>query len=777
MRNIDIIGIKNFRIFDDENGFIEEFAQINILTGANNSGKSSVLKFLQMLKDSIQGDKYPFDLDLTKQEHLLGDFDNVLFNKEKREIVICLPFPFLGIKSLFISLKFIVPSSKNAYQAKLREIEVIDKNDNNQILAFKYMEAIDLEKEVYKREFQNEQQAYEKSKNEKINEDTDIFLPHFYLFPPIENPLVGFIDWTINLVNLEKYLKDLLEFYKIYLKNKSSRKWLENADKKLQDSWLLPSELINSLKDEIDINTWDEFINNEINGKNSISGKEHIGERDFEAEDYFFPTPEIEDLLYDSALKILKQNLNWESSKSEENKFSVFSNCFRTSWNTLIQRINSINYLSTIKEENSRIYNATYNSPFIRMLIDFNLKEIKNSRFINKYIKAFEIGKIISVTHIHKYQQIEVSVTTLDNTNRDLVDFGYGIKHLILILIQISVLAEKNKQTFEDFDEDGEYRYDFYNPSMLLVEEPETNLHPKWQSLLAEMFVEANKEFNIQFVIETHSEYLIRKFQTLVADKKINGEEIKLFYLRHPQDVNQDKKQVSCMHIQQDGSINYQIFDGGFFDENDKLELSLLNIQRNRFLLDFDELKRNKEENENKIFDLEQKIDNYTNKLDISVYVNIISHRFDISKLSPVSVNYLTSGQFLLYNIDVSSDFSPVIIQYGRSVEYELKEIFLNIDNSKKWMFGTMQGPLETFKNGSTHMSMSLCNTRNYAQLQIELTNRFNSPAELKIDLINDIRLIRNSAGHSGQTKNKLDALDYISKVNEFFEKWIMEKK
>ena len=110
------------------------------------------------------------------------------------------------------------------------------------------------------------------------------------------------------------------------------------------------------------------------------------------------------------------------------------------------------------------------------------------------------------------------------------------------------------------------------------------------------MFVEANNKFNIQFIIETHSEYIIRKFQTLVANNKISGENVKIFYVRHPKDVNQDKKQISSINIQQDGSIDYQIFDGGFFDENDNLELSLLNIQRDRFLHDFEELKKNKEE-------------------------------------------------------------------------------------------------------------------------------------------------------------------------------------
>ncbi|MFL0134808.1 AAA family ATPase, partial [Tenacibaculum maritimum] len=68
MISINILGLKNYRVFDDKDGVLEELSNINILTGANNSGKSSIIKFFQLLKNS-QG-KFPFELDLTEQQHL-----------------------------------------------------------------------------------------------------------------------------------------------------------------------------------------------------------------------------------------------------------------------------------------------------------------------------------------------------------------------------------------------------------------------------------------------------------------------------------------------------------------------------------------------------------------------------------------------------------------------------------------------------------------------------------------------------------------------------------
>jgi energy-coupling factor transporter ATP-binding protein EcfA2 len=52
---------------------------------------------------------------------------------------------------------------------------------------------------------------------------------------------------------------------------------------------------------------------------------------------------------------------------------------------------------------------------------------------------------------------------------------------------------------------------------IVIVEEPESHLHPQAESLLAELFVTVSKERNVQFIVETHSEHLFRRMQTLLA--------------------------------------------------------------------------------------------------------------------------------------------------------------------------------------------------------------------------------------------------------------------
>jgi predicted ATPase len=55
----------------------------------------------------------------------------------------------------------------------------------------------------------------------------------------------------------------------------------------------------------------------------------------------------------------------------------------------------------------------------------------------------------------------------------------------------------------------------------VIVEEPESHLHPLAQSTLAELFIKVSKQRNIQIIAETHSEHLFRRMQTLIAKEEI----------------------------------------------------------------------------------------------------------------------------------------------------------------------------------------------------------------------------------------------------------------
>ena len=150
----------------------------------------------------------------------------------------------------------------------------------------------------------------------------------------------------------------------------------------------------------------------------------------------------------------------------------------------------------------------------------------------------------------------------------------------------------------------------------MLIEEPETHLHPKYQSMLAEMFLDAYTTYNIQFVIETHSEYLIRKFQTFVAkydggrilsekigevgSSRLNGlvdfnmegfakafrttmdrDEVSVYYLYEKDEQSECEPLVKKLELKEDGRLASQ-FGPGFFDEADNLAMDLLSMKMQR---------------------------------------------------------------------------------------------------------------------------------------------------------------------------------------------------
>ena len=183
----------------------------------------------------------------------------------------------------------------------------------------------------------------------------------------------------------------------------------------------------------------------------------------------------------------------------------------------------------------------------------------KNNEFLKKWL--VDEFKIVSRIQDLEFTNIEGYGFSVKISNeRSLYQVGYGITQLLPIILQIALLDN----------------------SLFIIEEPESNLHPALQSKLADFFVDASKEFNIQFIIETHSEYLIRKLQYLTAKKEIKPEDTQIYYFYPPNDVPEGEKQVYPINIEEDGSLTKN-FGKGFFDEADNiaLELFLLKNQNN----------------------------------------------------------------------------------------------------------------------------------------------------------------------------------------------------
>lgn len=127
-------------------------------------------------------------------------------------------------------------------------------------------------------------------------------------------------------------------------------------------------------------------------------------------------------------------------------------------------------------------------------------------------------------------------------------------------------------------------------PRLLVVEEPETYLHPDFQSKLALLIrgvLDYKKSINEDFfysdegymdqtiIIETHSEYFIRKLQFDIAKGLLDHRFVKLYYFDKK---SKDQVDPYLIEIMENGALS-KPFGSGFFDEADTLAMDLFRHQ------------------------------------------------------------------------------------------------------------------------------------------------------------------------------------------------------
>jgi predicted ATP-dependent endonuclease of OLD family len=179
-------------------------------------------------------------------------------------------------------------------------------------------------------------------------------------------------------------------------------------------------------------------------------------------------------------------------------------------------------------------------------------------RFVIKWMKEFEIGEDFIIS-MHAGEAYELKIVS-NNSEIHLADKGMGTIQLMLLVLNLACVIKDIKESSDDFQK------------TVIIEEPELNLHPALQSKLADLFLEVYLNYKIRFIVETHSEYLIRKTQLLVKEKEfeIKPNENPFSVIYFDKDLTQWN-----MNYREDGKF-IEDFGKGFYDESSLLTLNLL---------------------------------------------------------------------------------------------------------------------------------------------------------------------------------------------------------
>jgi hypothetical protein len=192
--------------------------------------------------------------------------------------------------------------------------------------------------------------------------------------------------------------------------------------------------------------------------------------------------------------------------------------------------------------------------------------------FTNKWLSEMHIAKELLIEEDELGLGFRLFLRKDNQAITSLADEGRGITQVVLILLQIEVAIMQTEIRAAVCPSDYTVCIAY---STLAIEEPEVSLHPSWQSKLAEIFVDANKN-GVHFIVETHSEYLIRKTQAIVANYKTKEE-----FDRMPFVVYYIEQGGTAYDLEYTNTGRFaKSFGPGFLDEASRSSVEILKRER-----------------------------------------------------------------------------------------------------------------------------------------------------------------------------------------------------
>lgn len=515
------IGFKNYK------GFLEGeiwLKPLTIILGPNNSGKSSLLKLLLMLSQTSNVDPtYNAAIKIHGRYLSMGNLDNIFHQKNvESKIEISFELPAKEVKE---------------------SIDELFKNLKREVGILLLQSQIPIEEREKTVSFKTSKKKVKVPLQEVVKGDFDSIS---------EKQLDSIFNVITSKeeVQREGRLNRMIYSDKKHLINFNSSKQEDN-----KKDILLGFDFMNQVAIE-DIQTFKVIYTIVANASKDffevfdlkvLAGEKLLIKIDFDQQDDF-KIKSIKSDFLNTNLFDSKLFSSIKRSKTGKSMFFLFSNSFSsevkpTTFSLVLTRVinillgslqeklagNKINYVSPLRAHPKRYYfldKAKIHSYLDTLDGDAIAEILKENpslkKKVNDWLKRFEVEIDVPILEdvIHR---LEVSEGGL---KLDITDVGFGLSQVLPVLLQ-GFLSE-------DF-------------SSTIIEQPEIHLHPKAQADLAELFIEivstktsltSERENSIYktLIIETHSEYLLKRLRRLISEGKFDNNLVNIVTIERDKD-------------------------------------------------------------------------------------------------------------------------------------------------------------------------------------------------------------------------------------------------
>lgn len=556
---LNSLNLNNFRCFSSEQNI--PLSPITLIYGPNSSGKSSLLKSLVVMKQTLEEASSNTNL-ITKGQYTdIGNFKDFINNHDtKKKYSIKFQFDLTKQKNnryirpyyrMYLSKSISKISIEFFYRNSTSQNNVLNSINlyiNDELQPFLNIERTSKKSNITSKFYRMRYSNFQSTKN---NNDT----PNLYEVKNINWESSFFQEtWKsfIEKSKKEKYAEKIAtkvhhleEVLKKENNNARQRNLFSNSPEKL-------NEEISAYKKCVD------FLNK--NNEEMLNDfKDEI--KNFYSQNYLIFTNVIfwdeaslkeDNLDYFNAMLFKPRNLYhyYDEINLDLDINHKISSLLYTTSNLIQSYFRSAKYLGALRDNPERYYLTTptaknYVGKSGKDTIDIIAKNTVLKNKINKQLKNLELGYSITPRKIPnediylfllKEEQSGITVS--------LNDVGFGVSQILPILVQ-SMLSQNET---------------------ILIEQPEIHIHPKLQAELGTLFAECIKEpYNNNFIIETHSENIILRLQKLIRQKILSSQDVTVIY------VNKTEDGSICSHLRLNENGDFiDDWPNGFFEESFK---------------------------------------------------------------------------------------------------------------------------------------------------------------------------------------------------------------